>query len=246
MPALNAATPAAAATLTTTASSKWKDKKHHACSEFLAGDELVTIVPSFSYPKPLELISRPSVGPFQAGLETSVPLWLALLLRQKCLCRIQAPSWMDVSVLRSILHEEQTTETFSKRLPFRYLETSRSLLATSESVTDQPDAVRILLQDISTVRTDKIRRNLHTLSEQALATPHTLPVIEVTGISSLEIATVAPFCTKAFQHHLLLSRPEPSTLPKQKTMTSSQATSTTSSLSSPRPAPPSRVRRRFR
>ena len=246
MPALNAATPAAAATLTTTASSKWKDKKHHACSEFLAGDELVTIVPSFSYPKPLELISRPSVGPFQAGLETSVPLWLVLLSRQKRLCQIQAPSSMEVSVLRSILHKEQTTETYLIRLPCRYLETSRSLLATGESVMDQPDAVRILLQDICTVRTDKIRRNLHTLSEEALATPHTLPVIEVTDISSLETATVSSSCTKACQHHLLLSRPERSTLSKQKTMTSSQATTTTSSLSSPTPPPTSRVRRRFR
>ena len=71
--------------------------------------------------------------PFQGGLETSEPLWLALLLRQMGLCQIQAPSWIDVSVLRSFLHEEQTTETFSKGLPLRYLETSRSLLALANS-----------------------------------------------------------------------------------------------------------------
>eukprot|EP00545_Synedropsis_sp_CCMP1620_P007722 CAMPEP_0119004218 /NCGR_PEP_ID=MMETSP1176-20130426/1024_1 /TAXON_ID=265551 /ORGANISM="Synedropsis recta cf, Strain CCMP1620" /LENGTH=225 /DNA_ID=CAMNT_0006955903 /DNA_START=31 /DNA_END=708 /DNA_ORIENTATION=+ len=193
-------------TSTETTAPSFADIKRHACSDFLAGDEMITIVPSFSYPKPLGLISMTSVGPFTAGLEVRVPLWLATLLKQKSLCRIQSPPWMEVEVLKKILKFEQDQDNFSSDLPFRYQEISRTLLAVGELEDD--DAIRILLQDISTVRMDKIRRNLHTLSEQSLGTAEPLPIIDVTGIGSLELAAIQPFCATAFAHHLLLSKKE--------------------------------------
>ena len=55
------------------------------------------------------------------------------------------------------------------------------------------------------MRMDKIRRNLHSLSQQSLGTLEPLPVIDVTGIGSLELAAIEPFCATAFQHHMLLS-----------------------------------------
>ena len=79
------------------------DLKRHARCEFLAGDEVITIVPSFSHPKPLELISVASVGPFTAGIQVQVPIWLGTLLKQKSLCRMQAPPWMEVDNLLNIL-----------------------------------------------------------------------------------------------------------------------------------------------
>lgn len=184
------------------------DHKRHACSEFLAGDEMITVVPSFSYPKPLELISMAKIGPFAAGIQVSCPLWLATLLKQKSLCRIQAPHWMEVDILKKILKFEQDTDSFSKDLPFRYQEISRSLLAMGD-LEDQ-ESIRILCQDISTVRMDKIRRNLHTLSEQSLGNAEPLPVIDVTGIGSLELAAIEPFCATAFKHHFMLSTKEKS------------------------------------
>jgi GINS complex subunit 2 len=193
-------------TSTETTAPSFAHIKRHACSDFLAGDEMITIVPSFSYPKPLELISMTSVGPFTAGLQVQVPMWLATLLKQKSLCRVQSPSWMQVEVLKKILKYEQDQDQFSNDLPFRYQEISRSLLAVGDLEDD--DAIRILLQDISTVRMDKIRKNLHTLSEQSLGTAEALPIIDVTGIGSLELAAIEPFCATAFSHHLLLSKKE--------------------------------------
>jgi GINS complex protein len=184
-------------------SPSFADIKRHACSEFLAGDELITIVPSFSYPKPLELISYSKVGPFTAGFPLQVPLWMAILFQQKSVARIQAPTWMEVETLRGILRYEQETESFSPDLPFRYQEISKTVMAMAEM--EDLESIRILLQDIATVRMDKIRRNLHTLSEQSLSSSEPLPVIDVTGIGSLELAAIEPFCRTAFQHHMLLS-----------------------------------------
>lgn len=144
-----------------------------------------------------------TIGPFTAGVQVQVPLWLATLLQQKSLCRVQAPIWMEVDTLRKILKFEHDSDSFSPDLPFRYQEISKALLAVA-GLEDQ-EAIRILCEDIATVRMDKIRRNLHTLSQQSLGTLEPLPVIDVTGIGSLELAAIEPFCATAFQHHLLLS-----------------------------------------
>lgn len=36
------------------------------------------------------------IGPLNASLPTEVPLWVAIFLKQRRKCRIQAPEWMDV------------------------------------------------------------------------------------------------------------------------------------------------------
>mmetsp|Transcript_704 Transcript_704/g.853 ORF Transcript_704/g.853 Transcript_704/m.853 type:complete len:203 (+) Transcript_704:2-610(+) len=140
-------------------------------------------------------------------MDTVVPLWLGVLLRQRNMGRILPLEWMDVDVLRAVLQHEKdpTKASFSSELPFRYAELARSILAV-ESDIDQADQIRLLLEDIATVRMDKIRRNLHTLSEQSLSQTATLPIIDVTNIGSLEMAALRPFITQAFRDHLTLSR----------------------------------------
>jgi GINS complex subunit 2 len=77
-----------------------------ASSTFLAGDEPVVILPSFSLPEPLKLTSG-SFGPFRAGTDAVVPLRLATMLRRRRLARIVPPVWMDTGVLRSVLRFER-------------------------------------------------------------------------------------------------------------------------------------------
>jgi GINS complex subunit 2 len=178
--------------------------KRLACCDFLAGDELVSIVPSFSYNKPVELMSRTRMGPWSAGIETQVPLWLALLLHTKSLARIVPPDWLQVETLQRILKHEQEEDHFSKELPFYFQSIAQALLRTNDL--DQQEAIRILVQDISTIRLDKIRKNLHTLSEQSLRTGDPLPIIDVTGIGSMELAIIAPFCRTAFGHYEMLTK----------------------------------------
>mmetsp|Transcript_4523 Transcript_4523/g.5233 ORF Transcript_4523/g.5233 Transcript_4523/m.5233 type:complete len:236 (+) Transcript_4523:62-769(+) len=189
--------------------SSFEGLKHQSCVNFLAGDESIKIVPMFTHDKSIELLSVPKLGPFTALTPISVPLWLAIQLKQKSLCRIPTPHWMEVESLQRILLYEKSQDRFSRELPFRYMEISRSLLSSSAAgggELEEEDSIRILLQDISSIRMDKIRRNLHTLSVESLGTTDILPVIDVTGIGSLELATIAPFCTTAFDHHLMLSR----------------------------------------
>jgi GINS complex subunit 2 len=85
-------------------------------------------------------------GPFQPGITTQVPLWLAVMLKQLNKCRIIAPSWFSVGAflpcliatgvgialtgfpscifteyLTTRLEQEKAIETFDE-MPFHYLE----------------------------------------------------------------------------------------------------------------------------
>lgn len=87
--------------------------------EFLAEKELITIVPNFSEnrlylisvgdliftlaPSMFRQLPPPSfgapqgeVGPFNPSMQTRVPLWLALNLRQRQKCHIVPPEWLSV------------------------------------------------------------------------------------------------------------------------------------------------------
>ena len=175
------------------------DWKRHSCSAFLAGDVVVEVVPSFTIEHSLELLSVPRLPPLRAGVSSQVPLWLALLLEKRNLGKIQSPEWLSVNNLTRVLKWEQTEDQFSPHLPFYWQVIGRSLA--------QEESVKILLEDISEIRMDKIRRNIHALSQQSLSQSHALPCIDVTGIGALEVAAIHSFVTTAFRHHLVLSRP---------------------------------------
>ncbi|KAL7509932.1 hypothetical protein ACHAXN_007189 [Cyclotella atomus] len=181
-------------------------------SSFLAGDESISIIPSFSHPNPLGLISG-TVGPFRAGMDTSVPLWLAVMLRKRKLARIIPPHWMDVEVLKEVLRFERDPReaNFSPLLPFRHAEISQSILMACKAgggdceIVDG-DKIKLLLEDIATVRMDKIRKNVHTLSSQLLSrSSRVQPIIDVTNIGSLEMHAVKSFVVESFRMHRELS-----------------------------------------
>lgn len=152
----------------------------------------------------MELISG-NVGPFRAGMDTVVPLWLATMLRRRKLAKIVPPSWLDVEVLREVLRFERDLkeQSFSPDLPFRHAEIARAVLSacragsgTGSSAGDgggdteipNADQIKILFEDIATVRMDKIRRNVHQLSSSILKQrSKTESIIDVTNIGSLEM-----------------------------------------------------------
>ncbi|KAL7495720.1 hypothetical protein ACHAWT_004016 [Skeletonema menzelii] len=194
-----------------------------AASNFLAGDETISIIPSFTYPETIGLISG-QVGPFRAGMDTEVPLWMATMLRRRKLAKIIPPSWMDVSVLKEVLRFERDPKeaSFSPDIPFRHAEISQAILSAcragsgtggsgamgngGESEVPNADQVKLLLEDIQRVRMDKIRRNVHTLSAQTLKTKGKYEnVIDVTNIGSLEMHQIKPFITDAFKNQRELS-----------------------------------------
>ncbi|RMX69656.1 hypothetical protein KXD40_006795 [Peronospora effusa] len=73
-------------------------------TEFLAEQELIVIMPHFHLRENNGLLNFISgdFGPFQPGITTHVPLWLAIMLKQLHKCRILAPSWLSVGTISFI------------------------------------------------------------------------------------------------------------------------------------------------
>lgn len=130
---------------------------------------------------------------------------------------------MDVEVLRNVLRFERDPKeaSFSPDLPFRHAEIARAILsacragsgtgsaagdAGGDTEIPNGDQVKLLLEDIASVRMDKIRRNVHQLSSSTLKTRSKIEsVIDVTNIGSLEMHAIKPFVTEAFRLHRELS-----------------------------------------
>lgn len=119
--------------------------------EFLAEEELVTIVSSVSTTEvdesgnsgylsllagvfrsltslascttPCQAITTYAgkCGKFVPNQELNVPLWLAIELRRRNQCQIKVPPWMTVGSLRDTINSERNEKTFQP-LPFRYIE----------------------------------------------------------------------------------------------------------------------------
>jgi hypothetical protein len=122
---------------------------------------------------------------------------------------------MQVERLQQVLQYERDPDraSFSPDLPLRHAEISRAVLAACGSDGEIPnvDQIRVLLEDICTVRMDKIRRNVHTISAQSMPQSTSVPIIDVTGIGSLEMQAIRPFVTSMFRDQKALVHKEPTT-----------------------------------
>lgn len=126
---------------------------------------------------------------------------------------------MDVDVLREVLRFERDLkeQSFSPDVPFRHAEIARAILAAcrtgsgtgagdGDGEIPNSDQVKILLEDIATVRMDKIRRNVHQLSSSMLKERSKIEsIIDVTNIGSLEMHAIKPFVAESFRLHRELS-----------------------------------------
>ncbi|UYV66726.1 GINS2 [Cordylochernes scorpioides] len=121
--------------------------------EFRAEEEMVTIIPNFSLSK-LYLISG-EIGPFVPSLPTTVPLWVALTLRQTQKCTIVAPDWLNLEVLAAKKQEECSTSEFTKMPHQNYCELTQ--LLTSAQQLPAADEVKTLVKDIWDNRMAKLR-----------------------------------------------------------------------------------------
>jgi hypothetical protein len=174
---------------------------------FRADDSLVEMIPQFEWPDKISLVSSSTCsalqrssssncfGPFQPNVPTMVPLWLALHLQTKSLCRIIPPPWLTTDNLREILAFEKTSEILwppppppsnngndyeddddvnveayyvqqRQRLPRNYYELANRLAPVCQD--DCASAVQLLVTDLLQVRLDKLRQQFQNLlSEQS-------------------------------------------------------------------------------
>ncbi|CAB3221295.1 unnamed protein product [Arctia plantaginis] len=129
--------------------------------EFIGENRIVSIIPNFTYDK-IYLICG-EFGPFRAGLPMNVPLWLAMMLKQKQKCRIVPPDWMDLDVLENIKEEEKRSRFFTKMPNEHYMVEAKLILgAASEDVPNAAE-IKTIIKDIWDIRMSKLRTSMDAL-----------------------------------------------------------------------------------
>lgn len=130
------------------------------CSEveFLAEHSSVTIVPNFKEAKLFFLTG--DFGPFQPGMPIEVPLWLAVLLKQRSKCKMHCPDWLDTENLSEFKEAEQNNDVFTKPPVPHYKEVASLLLKCAPEDIPKADEIRTLVKDIWDIRTAKLRKSI--------------------------------------------------------------------------------------
>lgn len=126
---------------------------------FIAEEEVhVGILPHFSSP-PVKFMGG-EYGPFQANHVVKVPMWLAMYLHSSQSCTPIAPKWMSQSALRKFLEGEREDRNGLTKVPSRYMEISFAFLVRCPEVVKNADQVRALVEDLWSLRVEKLRRSV--------------------------------------------------------------------------------------
>ncbi|KAI9018291.1 hypothetical protein DFJ74DRAFT_211223 [Hyaloraphidium curvatum] len=157
--------------------------------EFIAGSEMVTVVPNEKISK-LDCISG-QYGPFRPPIRTKVPVWLAITLKRRNKCRIEPPAWLDYEHLKGKLAKEEESQELFSDLPFHYYEISRMLLECASDDIQNVDKIRTVLKDLQERRHSKARQGLANLDGN---------VLQMDNLGLMEINEIRPFFSEAFNN----------------------------------------------
>lgn len=167
---------------------------------FSADDGMVEMIPSFDFPGSIPLLSSTAVGPFKAGMVQSVPLWLAVYLKQRCLCSVVTPAWLTVENLVDIIAYEKREGGLWKdadRLPANYYEITKRFMSMG-AADDANKALPVLIQDLFEVRLDKLRQKFQELfQEDSVESASADLLVSVDGIGTQELAVLRSFVRTA-------------------------------------------------
>lgn len=153
-------------------------------NDFIAQETPIEIVPKFSLPR-MEGIGG-SYGPFSPNYPISVPLWLALYLRETKTCVITPPEFLSESALTEIWQKEIEGEEFQP-LFFHFFEVAYQLLTYAEADIPNSAAVLHLVQDIEERRRDRMRASISVFEK---APTLVNPALTVSNLVSTEIQSL--------------------------------------------------------
>ncbi|XP_022819942.1 probable DNA replication complex GINS protein PSF2 [Spodoptera litura] len=129
--------------------------------EFIGENRIISVIPNFSYDK-IYLICG-EFGPFRAGLPINVPLWLAMMLKQKQKCRIVPPDWMELDTLENIKEEEKRSRFFTKMPNEHYMVEAKLILGTASEDVPNAAEIKTIIKDIWDIRMSKLRTSMDAL-----------------------------------------------------------------------------------
>ncbi|VDD97211.1 unnamed protein product [Enterobius vermicularis] len=131
--------------------------------EFIAENEWVEIKPNFNGEQ-LQLICG-DIGPFEAGVPLSVPLWVAVFLKKKHSCEIILPEWLTLESLGKMIVAENDSPSFS-RIPKHFIEMAHTILYYFKDDIVNGDQIKTCVLDVWDRRVAKMRSStLKFLSE---------------------------------------------------------------------------------
>eukprot|EP00088_Acartia_fossae_P047755 TRINITY_DN5186_c0_g1_i2.p1 TRINITY_DN5186_c0_g1~~TRINITY_DN5186_c0_g1_i2.p1 ORF type:complete len:222 (+),score=34.39 TRINITY_DN5186_c0_g1_i2:61-666(+) len=160
--------------------------------EFMAENEKVTILPKFNHPT-FTLIQG-DYGPFKAGNQIEVPLWLAVMLRQSDKCSIETPEWMDVEILEKCRDDEKEEGTFTK-LPAKFIfEVANILFDVTAASIVHADQIRSVLKEIFDIRQSKLRKSIDKLITDGYL------YAKINYLQEIELANFRPILPHAFDY----------------------------------------------
>ncbi|KAL8725012.1 MAG: hypothetical protein Q9181_006570 [Wetmoreana brouardii] len=174
---------------------------------FLCEMELVTVVPRQKL-EGLQLLGGP-IPPLNPPYRSSLPLWLALLLKRQRRANILPPPWLSPASLDSILQLETSIPQFSDppslppssstsiptsspflpsatadaspdALPYHWLEIGEMLLEAASDDIPESDTVRRLMRDLREVRMAKMRAGVELLDGGK--------EVRMNGVGAMEVA----------------------------------------------------------
>lgn len=111
---------------------------------FLAEDELIEIVPSFTHDKVLNLMNG-DFGPFKPAIPTQVPLWMAMSLVKQQKCKINLPDW--VLELEKLTEDQAANHDALIKMPCNHWREVLKILQNHEVPLPSDGAALIELRD---------------------------------------------------------------------------------------------------
>ena len=132
------------------------------------------------------------VGPFKPGLPVSVPLWLAVNLRQRQRCRLVRPGWLQVDTLEEVRDAEKEEALFTEMPAPNIFVVANIVLDCAKEDIEKADEVRMVLRDIWDIRQAKLRRSVDSFIQGAHL--HA----KLNHLQLIELNTVRPLLPHAF------------------------------------------------
>ncbi|GMR55885.1 hypothetical protein PMAYCL1PPCAC_26080, partial [Pristionchus mayeri] len=150
--------------------------------EFIAGDARIKVKSRFN--EGVVSLIAGDIGPFEAGMPCTVPLWLAVDLRRRHKCEIIPPEWLNVDRLKELIVSEGEASGLAP-LPEAFLEIAHLLTRYAKEDLIEGDQIKTLVQDIQDKREAKLRTSMLAFLSQS-----EMGHARIDSVQRLELATM--------------------------------------------------------
>ena len=131
-------------------------------------------------------------GPFRPAKPVTVPLWLAVYLKERNKCQVQPPRWFDYEYLCKVKAvEKELGDMFSEEIPYYYFEVANLLLNNCADEFQSVQKMKSVIEDIFELRREKLVRMLKNVEPQT-------PVKFLSNVGAVELNSIRPAFTAAF------------------------------------------------